>query len=60
MTAQDAVQRSAATTTHSLRVNWFRRDPGGTAIFIMPPDGDAATTHPITERDDGTAAAYVV
>ncbi len=59
MTAQDIADRSTA-TTHSLRVNWFRRDPGGTAIFIMPPDGDAATTHPITERDDDTAVAYVV
>jgi hypothetical protein len=55
MTAQDIAECSAA-TTYSLRVNWFRREPGGTAIFIMPSDGDAATIQPITERDDGTTA----
>jgi hypothetical protein len=58
MTAQDIAERSEP-TPRSLRVNWFRREPGGTTIFVMPPDGDAATVQPITEGDDGVAAAHV-
>ncbi len=52
MTAQDIAKGSAA-ASHSLRVNWFHREPGGT-IFVMPPEGHAAAVQPEAERDATT------
>ncbi|PZS37705.1 MAG: hypothetical protein DLM62_17800 [Pseudonocardiales bacterium] len=54
MTAQDIAEGNAP-TNHSLRVNWFHREPGGSTIFVMPPAGDGAAAQPVAERDDGTA-----
>jgi hypothetical protein len=28
------------TDRHVLPVSWFRRDPGGTTIYVMPPTDD--------------------
>jgi hypothetical protein len=56
MTAQDIAE--GAPTTHSLRVNWFHREPGGSTIFVMPPDGDGVAAQPVAGRDDG-GATYV-
>ncbi|MBA2472649.1 MAG: hypothetical protein H0V41_10580 [Pseudonocardiales bacterium] len=57
MTAQDIAEGNAP-TTHSLQVNWFHREPGGSTIFVMPPDCDGVAAQPVAERDDG-AATYV-
>jgi hypothetical protein len=57
MTAQ--IVEDHTPTKHAVRVNWFHREPGGSTIFVMPPDGDAATAQPTTQRDDGAAAAHV-
>jgi hypothetical protein len=57
MTAQ--IVEDSAPAKHAVRVNWFHREPGGSTIFVMPPDGDAATSQPITRRDDGAAAGHV-
>ena len=37
---------------HSVRVEWFRRDPGGSTIFVKPigPDGEAA--HPVADDQE--------
>jgi len=53
MTAQDIVEGNAP-TNHSLRVNWFHREPGGSTIFVTPPAGDAAPAQPVAGRDDAT------
>jgi hypothetical protein len=37
MAAQGVVEGSAA-TKHSVRVDWFRLEPGGTTIFVKPAD----------------------
>jgi hypothetical protein len=54
MTAQNIAEGNAP-TTHSFRVNWFHREPGGSTIFVLPPDGDGAAAQPVPERDGGTA-----
>jgi hypothetical protein len=56
MTAQDTAEGNAP-TIHSLRVNWFHREPGGSTIFVMPP-GDGVAAQAVAERDDG-AATYI-
>lgn len=57
MTAQDIAEGSApaegSATTHSLQVNWFHREPGGSTIFVMPPVGDGTAAQPVAECDDG-------
>jgi hypothetical protein len=53
MTAQDIAECDAP-TNHSLRVNWFHREPGGSTIFAMPEDGDAPA-RPVAEREDDDA-----
>ncbi len=57
MTAQ--IVEDSAPTKHAVRVNWFHREPGGSTIFVMPPDGNAATDQPVAQGDDGAAAAHV-
>lgn len=54
MTAQE-IAKGSAPTQHSLRVNWLHREPGGSTIFVMPPDGDGATAQPVAERDDAAS-----
>lgn len=53
--AGHGIVEDSAPTTHSVRVNWFRRDPGGTTIFVMPAGDDGAAPQPIAERDDAAA-----
>ena len=58
MTMQGIAEGSApaegrAPTTHSLRVNWFHREPGGSTIFVMPPVGNGTAAQPVAECDDG-------
>jgi hypothetical protein len=56
MTAQD-IAEGTAPASHSLWVNWFHREPGGSTIFVMPPAADGAATQPVAERgDDATCA----
>jgi hypothetical protein len=57
MTAQ--IVEDSAPMKHAVRVNWFHREPGGSTIFVMPPDGGAAATQPIMQGDDSAAAAHV-
>ncbi len=49
MAGQGTVEDSAP-TKHSVRVDWFRRDPGGSTIFVMP-GGDGAVSQRAPERD---------
>jgi hypothetical protein len=42
--------QGSAPTRHSLRVDWFLRDPGGTTIFVLPGD-DGVASPPATGRD---------
>ena len=54
MTAQDIAEGNAP-TNHSLRVNWFHREPGGSTNFVMPPAGDGAAAQAVAERDEDAA-----
>ncbi len=56
MTGQDIAEGNAP-LKHSLQVNWFHREPGGSTIFVLPSEGDGAAAQPVAERHDG--AAYV-
>lgn len=47
MTVQGIVEGSAP-TKHSVRVAWFRQDPGGGTIFVKPAGTDGAAQHPVT------------
>lgn len=42
--------QGSAPAKHSVRVDWFRRDPGGTTIFVLPAD-DGGTSQSVVERD---------
>jgi hypothetical protein len=45
MSAQGAAEDSAP-TKHSVRVEWFQRDPTGGTLFISPTyDGNIALAH---------------
>lgn len=48
------VASDSAPTKHSVRVEWFRREPGGSTIFVKPagPDG-------VAPRQAGDGAAEV-
>jgi hypothetical protein len=47
MAAQSIVEDGAP--THSVRIEWFRRDPGGGTIFVKPIRDDSAA-HTSVER----------
>lgn len=49
MAVQGIVEGSAP-TKHSVRVDWFRRDPGGTTIFVVPAGGDGAASQRESEQ----------
>ncbi len=36
--ATQHVRDDSPQTRHSVRVDWFRREPGGTTIFVKPTD----------------------
>lgn len=47
-----------APTKHAVRVDWFRRDPGGATIFVMPSREDSATPQLVVERDGSAAIPH--
>ncbi|MGH3918868.1 MAG: hypothetical protein ACRDSG_07490 [Pseudonocardiaceae bacterium] len=57
MAVQGGVEDSAL-MKHVVRVDWFRRDPGGSTIFIMPAGGDNAAAQPVAEHGDGAKATH--
>ena len=57
MPAQDLAEDSAP-TRHAVRVDWFRREPGGGTIFVVPTRGEGTTPRPVTERNDVGGATY--
>jgi hypothetical protein len=47
-----------APTKHSMRVEWFQRDPGGTTLFVAPlRDGDAVP-QPVAEHSNEISATH--
>lgn len=48
--AGQGVVEDMATVKHSLRVDWFQRDPGGSTIFLAPAREDGAADG---DRDGG-------
>jgi hypothetical protein len=42
--------QGSAPTRHSVRVDWFQRDPGGTTIFVLPED-DGVASQTATKHD---------
>jgi hypothetical protein len=45
MGVHSIVEDDVLTTKHSVRVDWFQRDPGGGTIFVMPvPESGAASS----------------
>lgn len=57
MTVQGILGNNAP-TKHSVRVDWFGRDPGGGTIFVMPVDGDGAAAQPAAEHGDDAATHH--
>lgn len=49
------VEDDVLTTKHSVRVDWFQRDPGGGTIFVMPvpESGAAQSVGPRADEADG-------
>ncbi|MCU1610573.1 MAG: hypothetical protein QOH09_660 [Pseudonocardiales bacterium] len=41
-----------APTRHAVRVDWFRREPGGGTIFVLPATGEDADLQQVAERTD--------
>jgi hypothetical protein len=54
MAGQGTVKDSAP-TKHSVRVDWFQRDPGGSTIFVMPGD-DGAAAQSVADHSNDTEA----
>ena len=42
---------------HSVRVDWFQRDPGGGTIFVMPVPESGAAQSAGPRADEAPAAA---
>lgn len=40
---------ASAETKHSVRVDWFRREPGGGTVFVKPAKDEETTVHPVTD-----------
>lgn len=40
---------------HSVRVDWFRRDPGGSTIFVKPTGPDGVAPHPAADDREAEA-----
>jgi hypothetical protein len=51
MTMQGIVE-GGTPTRHSLRVEWFQRDPGGSTIFILPAEGGGTVSQSATDQDE--------
>lgn len=56
MAVRSTVEESAS-ANHSVRVNWFQREPGGGTIFVRP-EGDGAAPQPVAEHDQKAGAAH--
>lgn len=50
------ITEDTAPTKHAVSVDWFRRDPGGSTIFVMPATPDGDTPQPATVDGDSAAA----
>lgn len=57
MPAQGVAQGSAA-TRHAVRVDWFRRDPGGGTIFVVPARNEGAPSQWVAEGNDAGGATH--
>lgn len=55
MAGRGTVEDSAP-TKHSVRVDWFRRDPGGSTIFVMPGAGDGAAAQSVADHSNDAKA----
>lgn len=51
------VVEGSASTRHAVRVDWFRRDPGGGTLFILPAESEGAVPQPIVEHGEDTAVS---
>ncbi|MGH3907379.1 MAG: hypothetical protein ACRDTE_24870 [Pseudonocardiaceae bacterium] len=47
--AQQEVGEDSAPTEHSVRIDWFQRDPGGGTIFVKPAGDDSRAPQPIAD-----------
>lgn len=56
MAVQGVVEGSAP-TKHSVRVEWFRHEPGGGTIFVKPADADGTAQRPVAGRAVKTDAS---
>lgn len=43
------VGEDSAPTAHSVRVDWFGRDPGGGTVFVKPVGDDSSAPHPVAD-----------
>lgn len=50
------VVEDGAPTKHSVRVEWFRREPGGGTVFVKPAGSDSASTDGRAPYQDADAA----
>lgn len=51
------VAEDSTPAKHSVRVEWFRRDPGGSTIFVKPTGSDGPAPRPATDSQEVDAAA---
>jgi hypothetical protein len=56
--AMQGILEDSAPPKHSLRVDWFQREPGGTTIFVKPAAADGAALQPVTQPDDDAAVLH--
>ncbi|HVE96456.1 MAG TPA: hypothetical protein VNA67_05685 [Pseudonocardiaceae bacterium] len=55
LTTMQGVVADSTPAKHSVQVDWFRRDPGGTTIFVLPGDNDVASQLVAARDGDVTA-----
>ena len=51
-------EADTAPTKHSMRVEWFKRDPGGTTLFVTPPRAGGAAPQAVSEHRDEIRATH--
>lgn len=57
MPVQGVVEDSAP-MRHAVRVDWFRREPGGGTIFVLPARDEYADLPPVAERTDADGVMH--
>lgn len=57
MPVQGVVEDSAP-TKHAVRVDWFRREPGGGTIFVLPARDENADLPSVAERTDAGSVMH--